>query len=135
MCGIPLDSRRYNPIFNYMVKYSSSREAAECLDRVFHALADPTRRAILTQLADGPAVVGELAQPFSMSLPAVSKHLAVLERARLMARDRDGRFHRCRLEPEPMAGAAEWIARTRAFWEGRLDGLSRYLEPKGAKEG
>ncbi len=118
-----------------MVKYSSSRKATESLDRVFHALADPTRRAIVTRLADGPATVGELAEPFSMSLPAVSKHLAVLERARLMARDRDGRFRRCRLEPEPMAGAAEWIARTRAFWEGRLDGLSRYLESKGAKEG
>ena len=115
-------------MFNHMVNYQQNPGHDAELDAVFGALADPTRRAILARLAEGSATVGELATPFAISLPAVSKHLKVLEKARLLARDRDGRLHRCRLEAEAMAAAADWIASTRAFWEDRLDQLARYLE-------
>jgi DNA-binding transcriptional ArsR family regulator len=105
-----------------MVNYS------EPLDTTFGALADPTRRAILARLALGETSVTELARPFAMSLPAVSKHLRVLEEAGLLARARDGRIHRCHIEAAPMRAAAEWIARYRAFWEERFDALERYLK-------
>ncbi len=98
------------------------------LDLTFSALADPTRRAILARLALGGASVGELAAPFAVSAPAISKHLKVLERARLLSREKDGRIHRCRLEPAPMHEAAAWIEYHRRFWEDRLDELERYLE-------
>lgn len=98
------------------------------LDAVFAALADPTRRAIVARLADGPASVGDVAAPFPMSLPAVSKHLKVLERAGLIARDRHGRVHTLHLDPEPMDDAQAWLRRTRAFWEARFDALARYLD-------
>lgn len=98
------------------------------LDRTFAALSDPTRRAILARLATGEVSVGELAEPFEMSLPAVSKHVKVLEDAGLLRRTRDGRVHRLRLDPAPMQEAADWIDRYRAFWEGRLDALARYLK-------
>ena len=78
--------------------------------------------------------MGELARPFDISLPAVSRHLKVLERAGLLARDRDGRVHRCRLHPAAMTEAEDWIARTRAFWELRLDGLARHLEEREEDE-
>ncbi len=94
----------------------------------FQALADPTRRAILARLALGEASVGELAEPYAMSLPAVSKHLKVLEAAGLLARERDGRVHRCHLQPQAMRAAADWIAEYRRFWETQLDQLARYLE-------
>ncbi len=97
------------------------------LDKTFSALADPTRRAILSRLARGESSVGELAAPFDMSWPAISKHLRVLEGAGLMKREKDGRVHRCRLEPGPMKDAAEWIAFYRQFWEGQLDALADYL--------
>ena len=115
-------------IFNHRVKYEPGSDSRAALDSIFGALSDATRRAIISRLAEGPANVGDLAAPFAMSLPAVSKHLKVLERAGLLARDRDGRVHRCRLEPQAMDDAGEWIGRTRAFWEGRLDALARYLE-------
>jgi len=105
-----------------MVTYSAK------LDRTFHALADHTRRAILARLARGEATVGELAEPFAMSRPAISKHLNVLEAAGLVHRTKDGRVSRCRLDPKPMRAAAEWVERYRKFWEGRLDSLQRYLE-------
>ena len=111
-----------------MVNYQHAPGDAAWLDAVFGALADPSRRAILARLAEGPASVGELAGPLPMSSPAVSKHLKVLERAGLLIRVRDGRVHRCRLGPGALAGAGEWISRTRAFWEGRFDSLARYLE-------
>ncbi len=111
-----------------MVNYKPVNDSEAALDAVFGALSDATRRAIVSRLAEGAASVGDLAAPFAMSLPAVSKHLKVLERAGLLARDRDGRLHRCRLEPRAMDDAGEWIGRTRAFWEGRLDALARYLE-------
>jgi DNA-binding transcriptional ArsR family regulator len=99
------------------------------LDATFAALADPTRRAILAKLALAPdSSVTELATPFRMSLPAVSKHLRVLEDAGLLARRRAGRVHHCRLVPGPMRSAGDWIAHYREFWEGRLDALQRYLE-------
>jgi DNA-binding transcriptional ArsR family regulator len=106
-----------------MVKFK-----AQALDATFAALADPTRRAILARLALGETSVGELAEPFDMSLPAVSKHLGVLEGAGLLARERDGRVRRCRLQPRPLQGAAEWIAQYRRFWEEQFDALARYLE-------
>ena len=106
-----------------MVKYQN-----DPLSMTFQALADPTRRAILARLALGEASVGELAAPFDMSLPAVSKHLKVLEGAGLLARTRDGRVLRCHLEPGPMRAADDWIGEYRRFWESQLDQLARYLE-------
>ncbi len=105
-----------------MVKYQNT------LDSTFHALADPTRRAILARLASGEASVTELAEPFDMSLPAISKHLRVLEKAGLLARRREGRVHRCSMDPEPLKSAADWIAEHQRFWEQSLDRLARYLE-------
>ena len=102
--------------------------SAQRLDRTFGALADETRRAILGQLAHGDATVGELARPFRVSRPAISKHLRVLERAGLVQRAREGRISRCELDAGAMREAAEWVDRYRAFWEGRLDALSRYIE-------
>jgi DNA-binding transcriptional ArsR family regulator len=107
------------------------------LDLVFGALSDSTRRGILELLANGDRSVGELAEPFEISRPAISKHLRVLERARLVRRTPDGRISRCALEAEPLRDAADWVDRYREFWEGRLDALSRYLEshnPDGENE-
>ncbi|NIR45811.1 MAG: winged helix-turn-helix transcriptional regulator [Gemmatimonadetes bacterium] len=98
------------------------------LDLVFGALADPIRRAILARLAKGEATVGELARPFDVSRPAISKHLRVLERAGMVQRTRDGRLSRCELDAEPMRQAAEWVERYRKFWEDQLDSLARYVE-------
>ena len=100
------------------------------LDRTFAALSDSTRRAILARLAEGETTVGELARPFRMSRPAISKHLRVLERAGLVQRQREGRVSRCELDAEPMQDAAQWIERYREFWGDRLDSLARYLERK-----
>jgi len=105
----------------------------EQLDLTFAALSDPTRRAILAQLAAGDATVGELAEPFDVSRPAISKHLRVLERAGLVRRTQDGRLSRCGLDAEPMRDAAEWVERYRKFWEGQLDSLTRYLEQDNHK--
>ncbi len=98
------------------------------LDRTFAALADPTRRAILARLAERDVNVTELAEPFDMSLPAVSKHIRVLERAGLLEQDRLGRVRRCRLQAKPMREASEWIARYERFWTGQLDALAAYFE-------
>ena len=100
----------------------------DALDRTFAALADPTRRAILARLALGEANVGELAAPFEMSLPAVSKHLKVLEGAGLLERQRDGRLHRLSLKPQPMQQASRWIEQYRRFWEDRFDALALFLQ-------
>ncbi len=97
------------------------------LDVTFSALADPTRRAILARLAGGEASVQELAAPFDMSLPAISKHLKVLERAGLVARGRDAQRRPCRLVAAPLRDVAEWAERYRRFWEERLDRLDDYL--------
>ena len=106
---------------------STARNDAK-LDRIFFALADPTRRRILRRLSRGPASITELAEPFSMTLPAVSKHLRVLERAGLMRRRREGWYHRCRLEARPLENAAAFLARYRPFWESTLEDLARYVE-------
>ena len=99
------------------------------LDRTFGALSDSTRRAILARLATGDATVGELARPFRVSRPAISKHLRVLEKAGLVRRAREGRVSRCVLDAAAMRDAAEWVDRYRAFWTGQLDALARYVEP------
>jgi DNA-binding transcriptional ArsR family regulator len=98
------------------------------LDRVFRALGDRTRRALLRRLEAGPAMVTELAEPFAMSLPAVSKHLRVLEAASLIERQIDGRIHRCSLNPTPLAEANLWLDAYRAFWQDRLAALARHVE-------
>jgi DNA-binding transcriptional ArsR family regulator len=98
------------------------------LDTTFAALADPTRRAILARLASGEASVGELAEPFDMSLPAVSKHLKVLERAGLIGRSRTAQWRPCRLEAGPLKEAAEWIEHYRRFWDESFDRLERDME-------
>ena len=103
------------------------KSAGANLDEVFSALADPTRREILVALAAGDRSVTELAEPFDVSLPAVSKHLSVLERAGLITREREGRVRRCHLEAEPLAGALEWIAQYGRFWEESFDALERVL--------
>jgi len=98
------------------------------LSHTFAALADPTRRAILARLALGETSVTELAQPFEMSMPAVSKHLKVLERAGLIVRGREAQWRPCRLDANPLKQAASWIEEYRRFWSPHLDALERYLD-------
>jgi DNA-binding transcriptional ArsR family regulator len=104
------------------------------LSRTFSALADPTRRAILAQLASGESSVTELAAPFDMSLPAISKHLKVLEHAGLITRGRDAQWRPCRLHARPLKGAADWLEHYRIFWEQSLDRLEGYLKELQGKE-
>lgn len=106
----------------------------DTLTRVFTALADPTRRAILARLARGEASVGELAEPFSITLPAVSRHLRVLKEARLIEQRVDAQWRPCRLTAGPLRDAADWIVAYRAFWDSRLDRLSQFLESKPARK-
>jgi DNA-binding transcriptional ArsR family regulator len=105
------------------------------LDRTFSALADPTRRAILARLALGEITVGELAEPFNMSLPAISQHLNVLERAQLIVRERQGQHRRCRLDPRGLKTASQWLEFYRDFWTGAFDRLEAHLKrhPKKRK--
>ncbi|MGQ0847985.1 MAG: ArsR/SmtB family transcription factor [Actinomycetota bacterium] len=98
------------------------------LDRTFGALADPTRRQILDRLGSGPASISELARPFGMSLTGLKKHVQILEEARLVTTEKVGRTRRCRLGPEPLEEAVDWIERYRRQWNRRLDGLEAYLE-------
>jgi len=107
---------------------------ADQLSATFAALADPTRRAILARLARGESSVTELAKPFDMSLPAVSKHLRVLERAGLVAQRREAQWRHCRIEAGPLKQVADWAARYRHILEGRLDRLDVYLKELQAKE-
>jgi len=102
--------------------------SADPLSQTFAALADPTRRAILARLCSGEATVSELAEPFDMSLPAVSKHLKVLERAGLVSRSREAQWRPCRLDAAPLKDAAGWLERYRQFWEQSLDRLQDYLD-------
>ena len=115
--------------FNHMVKCTP-----RTLDRTFGALADPTRRRILESLAHGDRCVTDLAKPHRMSLPAVSKHLRVLEKAGLVCRQRDGRVHRLKLQAAPMQQAAQWIEEYRRFWEASFDRLDEYLNKLQQKE-
>ena len=107
---------------------------ADQLSNTFAALADPTRRAILARLAAGECSVTELAEPFEMSMPAVSKHLRVLERAGLIARGREAQWRPCRLEPAPLRQVAEWTEQYREMWEQHFDALETYLQQLKAKE-
>ena len=104
------------------------------LSETFAALADPTRRAILARLASGEASVTELARPFEMSMPAISKHLKVLERAQLITRGREAQWRPCRLDAGPLKDAAEWIGNYRQFWEESFDRLDEYLKELKSKE-
>ena len=107
---------------------------ADPLSITFAALADPTRRAILAKLASGECSVTELAEPFEMSMPAVSKHLRVLERAGLIARGREAQWRPCRLQPAPLKDVADWTEQYRAIWEQRFDRLETYLHALKAKQ-
>jgi DNA-binding transcriptional ArsR family regulator len=125
-----IDAGTTPAVYNHMVMKQAS------LDGTFAALADPTRRAILTRLASGEASVAELARPFAMSQPAISKHLKVLERAGLIRRGRDAQRRPRRLEPRRIAEATEWLERYRRLWEGnyrRLDALLEELKTKEKK--
>ena len=104
------------------------------LDATFRALADPTRRAIVAALAHGQASVTELARPYPMSLPAVMKHLRVLQRAGLVTQKKSGRTRHIRLAPRPLQTAEAWIAQYRRFWEGQFDALDRYLARQKSEE-
>jgi DNA-binding transcriptional ArsR family regulator len=106
-----------------MVNYSQRR-----LDLAFGALAHPIRRGILARLSTGEATVAELAKPFKVSAPAITKHMRVLEKAGLLSREKKGREHHCRLEQERMKEAEKWIEEQRRFWNDRLDSLERYLK-------
>ena len=108
--------------------------AIDQLSTTFAALSDPTRRAILARLLSGERSVTELAEPFDMSLPAISKHLRVLERAGLIARRKEAQWRRCRIEAGPLKEVANWTERYRHIWEERLDRLDTYLQQLQAKE-
>ncbi len=112
-----------------MVKYTGAT-----LDRTFTALADPTRRRILQHLAQGDQCVTELARPHAISLPAVSRHLRVLERAGLITRQQTGRVHQLALQAQPMQQASDWIEKYRSYWEGSFDRLDEYLQKIQSKE-
>ena len=111
-----------------MSRQAVAAKEDDALDAIFSALSDRTRRRILARLSQGPASVGELAEPFSITLPAVSKHLRILERARLLRRERDGWYHRCHLVGAPLETATQFIDRYRTFWEQTLAGLARHVE-------
>jgi DNA-binding transcriptional ArsR family regulator len=128
---IPLSGDTFltGPVRPYITKRLNNPAGLmdDALSRTFAALADPTRRAILDRLTRGDAAVTEIAEPFAMTLPAISKHLKVLERAKLIERQRDGQWRRCRLAPAPLGEAADWLGRYRRFWRSSLDNLDRYL--------
>ena len=105
------------------------------LDTVFHALADPTRRAVLQRLSRGPASVSELAKPFGMALPSFLQHLRVLEHSGLVRSKKTGRVRTCEMEPQPLTTAEQWIAEQRALWDARLDRLDDYLRELQATSG
>jgi len=109
--------------------------AADTLSKTFAALADPTRRAILARLTGGEASVSELAQPFDMSLPAVTKHLKVLQRAGLISQGREAQWRPCRLEARPLRDASQWMESYRKHWEQRFDRLDEYLRSTGGRAG
>jgi DNA-binding transcriptional ArsR family regulator len=115
-------------MFNHMVELQPPR-----LDTVFHALGDATRRRMLRELAGGARTVGQLAEPFTMSLAAASKHIKALEKAGLIRREVRGRTHFCRLEPGPLAGAHEWLSFYERFWTARIDVLERLLRDELAR--
>jgi DNA-binding transcriptional ArsR family regulator len=126
---ILLDGELAAAVYNSQVMQPIGYEqmTPDHLDATFAALADPTRRAILARLASGEASVMELAEPFAMSQPAISKHLKVLERAGLITRGRTAQWRPCRLEARPLEAASEWVERYRQYWEGGFDRLDEHL--------
>ena len=104
------------------------KQPKQSLDRIFFALSDPTRRAILLRLAEGEATVTDLAQPFPISMPGITKHLQILADADLIMRQKRGRFQQCRLNPASIKDAAEWLDRYRTFWDRQLDALEQFLQ-------
>jgi DNA-binding transcriptional ArsR family regulator len=117
------------PIFNHMVEHDSLQ-----LNSVFQALGDATRRRMLRELSSGERTVGELAEPFAITLAGASKHIKVLENAGLIRREVRGRTHVCRLEPRPLASADEWLRDYERFWTGRLDALDQLLRDDDARK-
>jgi DNA-binding transcriptional ArsR family regulator len=124
-----VDNRKGPPIFNNMVELETPQ-----LNSVFHALGDATRRRMLRELSSGERTVGQLAQPFAISLAAASKHIKALENAGLIRREVRGRTHLCRLDPGPLASANAWLRFYERFWTGRLDALERLLREEDAPE-
>jgi DNA-binding transcriptional ArsR family regulator len=122
-----VDSHGRASIFNHMVELETLQ-----LDSVFHALGDATRRQMLRDLADGERTVGQLAQPFSISLAAASKHIKALENAGLIRREVRGRTHLCRLEPRPLASAHQWLNYYERYWSDHLDRLEQLLREEDA---
>ena len=120
-----------NRLINRLVK---SMQTTDQLSVTFAALADPTRRAILARLASGEKSVTDLAQPFAMTMPAITKHLKVLEKAGLIERGREAQWRPCRLQAAPLKSASTWIDQYRQFWEGSLDRLDEYLQDLQAME-
>ena len=127
MARLYLTEQLFNqPVYNAMTQ--------DRLSATFAALADPTRRAILARLCSGETSVSELAEPFDMSLPAISKHIKVLERAGLIARSREAQWRPCRIQPTALRDIDNWLERYRSFWEERFDRLDDYLRELQAKE-
>jgi DNA-binding transcriptional ArsR family regulator len=124
----PLDCWRARLIVKYMLEQRAP------LDRVFHALSDPSRRAMLERLSRGPASVSELAKPFDMTLAAVVQHLQVLENSGVVRTEKIGRVRTCRIEPTALSTAESWIAKRRALWERRLDSLGELLTERKNKK-
>lgn len=125
-----VDNPDWRRIFNLMVDIT--RPASESLDQVFQALSDPTRRAMLGDLAVQPRTVGELAAPFDISLAGASKHIQVLERAGLVRREIQGRVHTCHLDARPLHAGAEWLRHYERFWNRKLDALETLLRADAA---
>ena len=115
-----LDPKPSESLLRYMPKYQT-------LDPIFHALANPTRRAVVNRLSHGPATVSDLAEPFEMALPSFMQHISVLERAGLVKSQKEGRIRTCRLDPGPLGSAEDWMAEQRTLWQRRLDQLDDYL--------
>ena len=122
-----VDKHQARSRLNYMVNSRPS------LDSTFHALSDPTRRRILSRLARSETSISDLAKPFEMSLPAVTKHLGVLRRAGLVSQRREGRVRYCRLTAQPLQSATKWLFDYREFWEGQLDALEKFFEAQDEK--
>jgi DNA-binding transcriptional ArsR family regulator len=125
----PVDFPKGTSIFNHMVELDTPQ-----MNSVFHALGDATRRRMLRELTNGERTVGQLAEPFSISLQAASKHIKALENAGLVRREVRGRTHLCRLDPGPLAGAHEWLSFYERFWTDRLDALERLLREEDARK-
>lgn len=119
---------------NYSSSLSSAQLTPDPLDQAFHALSDPTRRAVLNRLIAGPASVKELAQPFDMGLPSFMKHIKVLEKSDLIVSRKQGRVRTCHLKPNQLQAAEDWLSQQRALWESRTDRLEQYAQSLASEE-